>query len=83
MSTTDYRVTGTTRRHCTASVRDEVDAVAGVAGVDTVDVSASAGALTVTRAAHLDQAGSSPPNRNPQTRALGNPSNSVKRRITR
>ncbi|MEK8073246.1 heavy-metal-associated domain-containing protein [Rhodococcoides navarretei] len=80
MSTTDYRVTGTTRRHCTASVRDEVDAVAGV---DTVDVSASAGALTVTRAAHLDQAGSSPPNRNPQTRALGNPSNSVKRRITR
>lgn len=52
MITTSYRVTGMTCGHCEASVRDEVSAVAGV---DTAEVSASAGTLTVTSAAELDQ----------------------------
>jgi copper chaperone len=43
--TTNYRVTGMTCGHCEASVREEVSAVVGV---DTVEVSAAAGTLTVT-----------------------------------
>lgn len=53
MITTSYRVTGMTCGHCEASVREEVGAVAGV---DTVEASASAGTLTVTSAAEVDQA---------------------------
>lgn len=53
MITTNYRVTGMTCGHCEASVREEVGAVAGV---KTVHVSASAGTMTVTSAAELDQA---------------------------
>ncbi|OZC51302.1 copper chaperone [Rhodococcus sp. 06-462-5] len=52
MITTSYRVTGMTCGHCEASVREEVNAVAGVV---TVEASASAGTLTVTSAAELDQ----------------------------
>ncbi len=52
MITTSYRVSGMTCGHCEASIRDEVSTVAGV---DTVEASASAGTLTVTSAAELDQ----------------------------
>ncbi|WP_032390493.1 heavy-metal-associated domain-containing protein [Rhodococcoides fascians] len=52
MITTSYRVTGMTCGHCEASVREEVNAVAGVG---TVEASASAGTLTVTSAVELDQ----------------------------
>lgn len=52
MITTNYRVTGMTCGHCEASVREEVGAVAGV---ETVEASASAGTLTLTSAAELDQ----------------------------
>lgn len=52
MITTSYRVTGMTCGHCEASVRDEVGAVAGV---DTVEVSAASGTLTVTGAVEFDQ----------------------------
>ncbi len=53
MITTNYRVTGMTCGHCEASVREEVGAVAGV---DTVEASASAGTLTVTSADEPDHA---------------------------
>ncbi|MDJ0394212.1 heavy-metal-associated domain-containing protein [Rhodococcus sp. G-MC3] len=51
MITTNYRVTGMNCGHCEASIREEVSAVAGV---EAVDVSASAGTLSVTSAADLD-----------------------------
>lgn len=51
--TTNYLVTGMTCGHCEASVREEVSAVAGVA---TVQASASAGTLSVTSAVDLDPA---------------------------
>lgn len=53
MITTSYRVTGMTCGHCEASVRDEVGTVAGV---DTVEVSAASGTLTVTGAGEFDDA---------------------------
>jgi copper chaperone CopZ len=53
MITRNYRVTGMTCGHCEASVREEVSAVAGV---ETVQASASAGTLTVTGSAELDTA---------------------------
>ncbi|OZF41990.1 hypothetical protein CH293_27130 [Rhodococcus sp. 14-2470-1b] len=53
MITTNYRVTGMTCGHCETSVREEVGAVAGV---DTVEASASAGTLTVTSADEPDHA---------------------------
>lgn len=52
MITTNYRVTGMTCGHCEASVREEVGAVSGV---ESVTASASAGTLTVTGVADLDQ----------------------------
>ena len=52
MTNTNYRVSGMTCGHCEASVREEVGAVAGV---ETVEASASAGTMTVTSAAELDQ----------------------------
>ena len=51
--TTNYLVTGMTCGHCEAPVREEVSAVAGVA---TVQASASAGTLSVTSAVDLDPA---------------------------
>jgi len=53
MITTNYRVIGMTCGHCEASVREEVGAVAGV---ETVEASASAGTLSVTSAVDLDPA---------------------------
>lgn len=51
MTTTKFDVTGMSCGHCAASVRTEVEKVAGVTGV-TVDV--AAGLLEVTSAAPLD-----------------------------
>lgn len=51
MSTTEFQVTGMTCGHCEMSVREEVEKVAGVEGVD---VSAQTGRLVVTSAAPID-----------------------------
>lgn len=53
MSTTEYQVTGMTCGHCEMSVREEV---AQIAGVDTVEVSAQTGRLSVTAAQTIDDA---------------------------
>ncbi|GED98088.1 heavy-metal-associated domain-containing protein [Gordonia crocea] len=53
MSTAQYQVTGMTCGHCEASVREEVD---GVAGVTDVQVSSATGSLTVTAAGDVDDA---------------------------
>lgn len=46
MTTTQFQVTGMTCGHCAMSVREEVQEVAGVTGVQ---VSHQSGQLTVTR----------------------------------
>ncbi|MEV7619059.1 heavy-metal-associated domain-containing protein [Microbacterium sp. NPDC089321] len=51
MSTTEFQVTGMTCGHCEMSVREEVEKVAGVEGID---VSAQTGRLVVTSAAPID-----------------------------
>lgn len=51
--TTEYTVTGMTCGHCEMSVREEVEEVAGVTGVE---VSAETGKLVVTSEAELDDA---------------------------
>lgn len=51
MSTTEYQVTGMTCGHCEMSVREEVEQIAGVEGVD---VSAKTGRLVVTAVKALD-----------------------------
>lgn len=53
MSTSEYRVTGMTCGHCEMSVREEVEQVAGVEGID---VSAKSGTLVVTTSGDLDDA---------------------------
>ncbi len=53
MSTTTYAVTGMTCGHCEVSVREEVS---GVAGVEDVEVSATAGTLIVTSSGLVDDA---------------------------
>ena len=51
MTTTEFQVTGMTCGHCEMSVREEVEKVAGV---DGIDVSAQTGRLVVTSAAAVD-----------------------------
>ncbi|MFV0319845.1 MAG: heavy-metal-associated domain-containing protein [Microbacterium sp.] len=51
MTTTEYRVTGMTCGHCEMSVREEVEQVAGVEGID---VSAKDGTLVVTATQPID-----------------------------
>lgn len=51
MSTTEYQVTGMTCGHCEMSVREEVEQIAGVEGVD---VSVKTGRLVVTAEKALD-----------------------------
>ncbi|WP_313354888.1 heavy-metal-associated domain-containing protein [Microbacterium sp.] len=51
MSTTEFQVTGMTCGHCEMSVREEVQKLAGV---DGIDVSAQTGRLVVTSAAPVD-----------------------------
>ena len=51
MSTTEFQVTGMTCGHCEMSVREEVEKVAGVEGID---VSAQTGRLVVTSAGPID-----------------------------
>jgi copper chaperone CopZ len=53
MSTTEFQVTGMTCGHCEMSVREEVEKVAGVEGID---VSAQTGRLVVTSAQPIDAA---------------------------
>ncbi|MBV5246657.1 MULTISPECIES: heavy-metal-associated domain-containing protein [Mycolicibacterium] len=53
MSTTKYAVTGMTCGHCELSVREEVSEVAGV---QDVEVSATAGTLIVTSSGPVDDA---------------------------
>jgi len=45
MATTQYQVTGMTCGHCEMSIREEVEQIAGVSGID---VSAATGHLAVT-----------------------------------
>lgn len=52
-STSEYRVTGMTCGHCEMSVREEVEQVAGVEGIQ---VSAQDGTLVVTGSADIDDA---------------------------
>jgi len=52
-TTTEYRVTGMTCGHCEMSVREEVEQIAGVEGVE---VSAPSGRLVVTSAQPVDDA---------------------------
>ena len=54
MSEREYQVTGMTCGHCELSVREEVEQLAGVTGIQ---VSAAAGRLTITAPADLDDAG--------------------------
>ncbi|CAA9472436.1 MAG: Copper(I) chaperone CopZ [uncultured Solirubrobacteraceae bacterium] len=49
----EYIVSGMTCSHCVSSVREEV---AGVAGVDSVDVDLASGRLTVAGAGFGDEA---------------------------
>jgi copper chaperone len=51
MTTSEYRVSGMSCRHCEAAIRDEVSQIPGVAGVD---VSSRTGRLIVTGAAPID-----------------------------
>ena len=53
MTTTQFQVTGMTCGHCAMSVREEVQEVAGVTGVE---VSHQSGQLTVTSAEPVDEA---------------------------
>lgn len=52
MSTASYVVTGMTCGHCAASVREEVEEIAGVRDVE---VDHQTGALTITSDAELDR----------------------------
>ncbi|WP_430647246.1 heavy-metal-associated domain-containing protein [Agromyces sp. GXS1127] len=54
MTEREYQVTGMTCGHCELSVREEVEQVAGVTGIQ---VSAAAGTLTLSAPADLDDAG--------------------------
>ncbi|GAA3933452.1 heavy metal-associated domain-containing protein [Microbacterium soli] len=51
MTTTEFQVTGMTCAHCEMSVREEVEQIAGVEGID---VSAATGRLIVTSVAPVD-----------------------------
>ncbi|WP_417554928.1 heavy-metal-associated domain-containing protein [Microbacterium sp.] len=51
MTTTEFQVTGMTCGHCEMSVREEVEKIAGVEGID---VSAQTGRLVITSASALD-----------------------------
>lgn len=51
MTTTEFQVTGMTCGHCEMSVREEVEKIAGV---DGIDVSAQTGRLVVTSSAPLE-----------------------------
>jgi copper chaperone CopZ len=51
MTTTEFQVTGMTCGHCEMSVREEVEKIAGV---DGIDVSAQTGKLIVTSASAVD-----------------------------
>lgn len=53
MNTQTYTVTGMTCDHCAASVREEIQAIAGV---ESVDVVVDSGAVTVISAEPLDAA---------------------------
>jgi len=51
MTTMEFQVTGMTCGHCEMSVREEV---AKIAGVESIDVSAATGRLTIASAAPVD-----------------------------
>lgn len=51
MTTTEFQVTGMTCGHCEMSVREEVEKITGVEGID---VSAQTGRLVITSASALD-----------------------------
>ena len=51
MATTEYKVTGMTCGHCENHVREEVEQIAGVTGID---VSAQTGKLVITSDAELN-----------------------------
>ncbi len=51
MVTTEYKVTGMNCGHCEAHVREEVEQIAGVTGID---VSAQTGILVITSDAELN-----------------------------
>ena len=51
MSTVTVTVTGMTCGHCAASVREEVDSIAGVTGVD---VDLSSGTVTIDSVREVD-----------------------------
>lgn len=51
MVTTEYKVTGMTCGHCEAHVREEVEQIAGVTGIE---VSAQTGILVITSDAELN-----------------------------
>lgn len=53
MATTEYQVTGMTCSHCEMSIREEVEQIDGVTGID---VSAANGKLEVTTDGALDDA---------------------------
>lgn len=53
MTTTEYQVTGMSCEHCERSVREEVEHIGGVTGID---VSAASGRLVVTASGPLDDA---------------------------
>ncbi|UOR01467.1 heavy-metal-associated domain-containing protein [Leucobacter allii] len=53
MAANEYRVTGMTCGHCEMSVREEVETIEGVEGVE---VSAQTGRLIVSGAAGIDDA---------------------------
>lgn len=53
MATTEYQVTGMTCSHCEMSIREEVEQIDGVTGID---VSAASGKLEVTTDGTLDDA---------------------------
>lgn len=54
MSEREYQVTGMTCGHCEMSVREEVEQLPGVTGIQ---VSAAAGRLSITARADLDDDG--------------------------
>lgn len=54
MSEREYQVTGMTCGHCEMSVREEVEQIPGVTGIQ---VSAAAGRLSITAPADLDDDG--------------------------
>ncbi len=53
MATTEYTVTGMTCGHCETHVREEVEQIAGVTGIE---VSAQSGKLVITSDAELSDA---------------------------